>query len=128
MADIDNFKQLNDCYGHLAGDHTLQTVARILRENIRPGDSVARFGGEEFAIILPNTKLETALFIAERIRHAVSMATLDKNERKPRPPITVNISLGVAQMHAGEPLETLIMDADAALYRAKREGRNRVCH
>ena len=128
MADIDNFKQLNDCYGHLAGDRTLRAVADILRENIRPSDTVARFGGEEFAIVLPDTQLETALLIAERIRNAVSTATPDQIEQKTQPSIIVNISLGVAQMRAGEPLDTLVNDADAALYRAKREGRNRVCH
>ena len=124
MVDIDYFKRFNDQYGHLAGDKALGAVAHLLREHMRTGDIVARFGGEEFSILLPETGLQKATSIAERVRQIISETAIDIAESNN---VTVTISLGVTQMQAGEPLETLMANADAALYEAKRQGRNRVC-
>lgn len=122
MVDIDNFKQINDTYGHPQGDQVLQSVARVLRDTSREADWAARYGGEEMALILPHTDLEGSYAIAERVRVSIEnlrVPVLDSNEL-----IEVTASLGVAA--STEPdKKTLIADADAALYRAKREGKNR---
>ena len=128
MADIDYFKRVNDRYGHLIGDQVLALVAQTIYNNVRPTDHCARYGGEEFAIILPNTELSEAAQIAERVRVAVSAATLEQHEQADEfewPQVT--ISLGVAQISADDTLTSLVDNADQALYRAKRLGRNRVC-
>ena len=122
MLDIDNFKQINDTYGHPQGDQVLQAVARVLRNESREADWAARYGGEEMALILPHTDLEGAYVIAERVREAVAglrIPVLGANEL-----IGVTASLGVAA--TSEPDKSaLIGEADQALYRAKREGKNR---
>jgi diguanylate cyclase (GGDEF)-like protein len=122
MLDIDNFKQINDTYGHPQGDQVLQAVARVLRDESREADWAARYGGEEMALILPHTDLEGAYVIAERVRTAVAglrIPVLGADEL-----IEVTASLGVAATSEADK-STLIAEADAALYRAKREGKNR---
>jgi diguanylate cyclase (GGDEF)-like protein len=122
MLDIDNFKQINDTYGHPQGDQVLQAVARVLRDESREADWAARYGGEEMALILPHTDLEGAYVIAERVRTAVAalrIPVLGANEL-----IEVTASLGVSATSEADK-RTLIAEADAALYRAKREGKNR---
>ena len=117
MLDIDNFKKINDNYGHLAGDKILKQLANLLKEKIRKSDIASRFGGEEFLIMLPNATKEKAKMVAERLRKSVQSAGL-----KPR----ITISLGVSEYKKADTSNNLIKKADAALYRAKKKGRNRV--
>lgn len=122
VVDIDHFKQFNDRYGHARGDEVLKAVADRLCEGVRRGDSVCRYGGEEFALILPGVKGDEAVNIAESLR-----TTLESN---PMPEETVTISIGVAstQDRAFDSAYELFQAADRALYRAKDLGRNRVVH
>lgn len=119
MLDIDQFKPYNDRHGHLAGDRALCQVAEVLRTQVRPNDLVARYGGDEFSILLPNTALEDALTTAERIRRGVARSSQRYPDR-----VQISASLGVAQMAPGDTLESLINKADFALYRAKLAGRD----
>lgn len=121
MVDVDQFKQFNDRYGHVAGDRALRLVAETLRNHFRPGDMVARFGGDEFSVLLPGADIEAARTCAERARWAVLKAT-DEDAGAPK----ITLSAGVAAVEPGDTLETLIARADDALYRAKLGGRNRV--
>lgn len=120
LLDLDRFKQLNDCYGHLAGDAVLREVAARLRGAVRDMDIAARFGGEEFAVLLPDTQGEAALVVAERVRQAVRDAVV-KYEGKP---LSVTVSQGVAEATVEDNAETLVARADEALYAAKAAGRN----
>ncbi len=122
MIDIDHFKQMNDRFGHLAGDRILCTVAQVLLNMLRPSDLVARYGGEEFALCLPETPQKGAWVIADRLRKAISNTPTPFEEAKLLPP--VNVSLGIASMLAGQSLDSLLSAADSALYRAKTNGRN----
>jgi diguanylate cyclase (GGDEF)-like protein len=121
MVDVDQFKSFNDRFGHVAGDRALRLVAETLRNHFRPGDMIARFGGDEFSILLPGAALEDARTCAERARWAVLRAT-DADPGAPK----VTVSAGVAAAESEDTLETLIARADDALYRAKLGGRNRV--
>jgi diguanylate cyclase (GGDEF)-like protein len=122
MLDIDDFKAINDTYGHQQGDVMLRHVARVLRESSRDVDSPARYGGEEMALILPHTDLDGAYAIAERIRTGVEALKL--RPRAGGGTLRLTASLGVAATTDGDKDE-LIAEADAALYQAKREGKNR---
>lgn len=124
MIDVDNFKDYNDKYGHLAGDQVLIAVANAIRSPLRPNDLVARFGGEEFSVLLPETSIENAEIIANRLRNSVSNTDPGMLDGKPLPGVT--ISLGIAGFKPGFQLETMIAAADVAMYHAKRNGRNRV--
>jgi diguanylate cyclase (GGDEF)-like protein len=119
MADVDHFKMYNDAFGHPAGDEVLRRVATLLRESTRTIDCVGRYGGEEFAVVLPETDVAGGLEVAERIRTRVEA------ERFPQRAITVSIGVAEFPKDADTP-ESIIAVADAALYEAKREGRNRV--
>jgi diguanylate cyclase (GGDEF)-like protein/putative nucleotidyltransferase with HDIG domain len=125
MADLDLLRDINNSYGHLAGDAVLHGIADVFRKQLRPYDVPARFGGEEFAILLPETAPETALEIAERIRRAVAEHLFEVETSSE--PIRATISLGVAgyPKDGADPNE-LIHQADLAVYRAKLQGRNRV--
>ncbi len=123
VIDVDRFKLYNDNYGHISGDMVLRVVARTLADNLRPTDIAARYGGEEFVVALPATDLAGALVAAERVRKAVSQASVEDATGARLPSVT--ISLGVATLHAGDVGPTLFGRADAALYRAKNAGRNR---
>lgn len=125
MLDVDFFKNFNDQHGHLAGDHALCHVASTLREHFRPSDMIARYGGDEFAVLLPETDMEEAFSIAQRVRKAIHESLDTDAGSTIEPPIT--ISVGIAEMKAGHTLESLLNDADSALYRAKLQGRDRVC-
>lgn len=122
FADIDNFRFYNQRHGHLGGDHALEHVAQIITTNVRPKDLTARFGGEEFCILLPDTLAGDADQVAQRLRRAVSEESVALPER-------VTVSIGVAVVEAGHtPMELAVVlaRADQALYRAKLEGRNTV--
>jgi len=125
MIDVDHFKQLNDTYGHLAGDQALQAIAARLRDNLRENDIIGRFGGEEFVVLLPETGLEQALHVAERLRGAIGAQPVATDEGE----VGVSVSIGVASCEcARQPLsvEQLLERADDALYVAKRRGRNQI--
>lgn len=122
LLDIDNFKQLNDTLGHQGGDEALKHLSRVIKEALRPSDSVARYGGEEFLIILPDTTLEAGMEIVLRLqRELTKRFFLHNNERK-----LITFSAGVALRIDGEDHEDLISRADNAMYQAKRAGKNRV--
>ncbi|HIE59298.1 MAG TPA: GGDEF domain-containing protein [Hydrogenothermaceae bacterium] len=119
IFDIDHFKRINDTYGHKVGDEVLKELAKIIKSVIRKADFVARWGGEEFVILAPETDLDGALNLAEKLRQTV--------EKHQFPTVkNVTISLGVAQYIDGETPEEFIIRADMALYKAKENGRNRV--
>lgn len=122
LLDIDNFKQLNDRFGHQTGDDALVHLVAVIRETVRPSDSVARFGGEEFIIVLPEADLEEAMTITSRVQRALTRRFfLANNER-----LLITFSAGVALHDGRETRDAIIARADAALYRAKRAGKNRV--
>ena len=122
MADIDQFKQLNDEFGHLLGDEVLRQVSSLLQRQLRKIDIVCRYGGEEFAILLPQTNAQQALATAEKLRRAV------QGWQFPGVPRTVTMSAGVAGFSThGDTRDELIQAADTGLYAAKQAGRNRVC-
>jgi diguanylate cyclase (GGDEF)-like protein len=122
LADLDHFKQINDTYGHLAGDVVLRETARRMRDAIRPYDSIGRYGGEEFLLVLSDCDTMGALALAQRLLHAVSKEAIVLAEG----PVSITLSAGVATSGLVQDAETLVGAADAALYRAKRGGRNRV--
>ncbi|QJE72007.1 GGDEF domain-containing protein [Aerophototrophica crusticola] len=125
MVDIDHFKRFNDTHGHVAGDNVLKLVARTLTEQVKGKDTPCRYGGEEFAIVLPETRLEDALTLAEQIRNAVASRKIVKRTTGESMG-TITLSVGAARYRPGEPLTKLVQRADAALYAAKTGGRNRV--
>ncbi|MBN1899100.1 MAG: GGDEF domain-containing protein, partial [Spirochaetes bacterium] len=124
MIDIDHFKECNDTYGHRAGDGVLVRVSEILQKTARRSDLVARYGGEEFAIILPETGLEGARIAAEKIREAIDTSRVKTRVGQKEEEIGVTVSVGVAQLQAGEEPISLIERSDQALYKAKESGRN----
>lgn len=124
IIDIDHFKQVNDTWGHHAGDLVLQSVASMIRSQIRDTDTLARWGGEEFVVLLEDCALDEAIQRAEALRNAARELTTPFGREQ----IRITLSLGVARLRDGEDLELFMSRADAALYRAKEEGRDRVCH
>jgi diguanylate cyclase (GGDEF)-like protein len=119
MLDVDHFKKYNDTHGHQAGDEVLARVGTVLRNSIRPYDCAARYGGEEFLVMLSATSLDRAEESAERIRKQVQAEQFEGG--------SVTISIGVAEYPSqGDTAESVIGQADAALYQAKRAGRDRV--
>lgn len=124
MVDVDRFKSFNDKFGHVAGDRALSAVGHILRKQFRPRDLLVRYGGDEFAVLLPGVTESEAVTIADRVRSAVSGSTEDSSDSLIQVP--VNISMGVAQMEKRGSFESLLRAADEALYRAKAAGRNTV--
>ncbi len=124
MVDADHFKAINDKYGHPTGDQVLMHLAATLGAGVRPGDLVVRYGGEEFVLILDGSRPDTALQIAERLREQIAKSVVTAADV----PIHYQVSMGISCTDkAGFTLKQLVADADAALYRAKQEGRNRVC-
>jgi diguanylate cyclase (GGDEF)-like protein len=119
MIDIDYFKNINDTHGHIAGDKVLKTFCNVVKAKIRNTDIFARWGGEEFIIVCPNTKLENALIIAENLRKLVKNTTFEGVKG-------ITCSFGVAEFKQYETLDSLIKRADNALYTAKANGRDRV--
>jgi diguanylate cyclase (GGDEF)-like protein len=120
MVDVDNFKHFNDRYGHIAGDRVLASVAHALREYLRPTDLIARFGGDEFAVLLPDLDLDQARATAERLRERVAALPSSLSTG-------VSVSIGVTLRAGADDVSCLVERADRAMYNAKTEGRNRVC-
>jgi diguanylate cyclase len=122
LLDIDNFKQLNDKLGHQAGDHALVHLVAVIKATLRQMDVIARFGGEEFLLLLPNTSLEDAMQAVTRIQRELTRSIFMHEHQR----VLVTFSAGAALVASGESQDSLIQRVDAALYRAKREGKNRV--
>lgn len=122
IADIDRFKSINDSYGHSAGDKTLQTVAKALKNAIRVTDFIARYGGEEFVLIMPHSRLEQVLKPLEKLRITVKSIPFKFKQQ----PVSVTISFGVTQLKQGDSMAQAFDRADEALYEAKRQGRDRI--
>jgi len=125
LVDIDHFKRINDAHGHLVGDRVIRFVAQTLKRMIKGKDTAARFGGEEFAVVLPDTPMGGAMALAENIRKAVADSRLVRSDTR-EPLSQITISLGVSCFRPGEEHDGLIERADQALYAAKQGGRNRV--
>lgn len=124
MLDLDQFKLLNDTYGHQGGDKVLIDIAEVINGLLRMGDLFGRYGGEEFAVILPNTGLTGANDVAERIRKAIASNAIEYQDKN----INATVSIGVAVMDEYDTrYEDIISRADIALYKAKNLGRNQVC-
>ena len=123
IFDIDHFKQLNDTYGHQAGDEVIRQVARITRQLVRDTDYAGRYGGEEFVVLLPDTPMAGAALFAERLRKAIDQLDIIHDQQR----LSCTVSLGVACMRHDMPHYTLLIEeADKALYQSKSSGRNRV--
>lgn len=124
IVDLDNFKKINDTHGHQVGDQVLEATARQLQDSLRNGDVLARWGGEEFILFMPDTTVEAAVHVAERIRQRIESIC---QEFADNPPMVLSASLGVADSRSGShSIEALINEADKCLYNAKKMGRNRV--
>lgn len=123
LADLDHFKMINDEFGHAAGDAVIRAFGRLCEQTLREQDVAARVGGEEFAVLLPDTDLEGAHRLAERIRHKLSVTPIVVGDQK----IWITVSIGVMEARPDEPsVESMLAKADKALYAAKHAGRNRV--
>ena len=123
ICDIDHFKRVNDEFGHLAGDHVLKEVAQLAKSRLRPDDVIARYGGEELAVILPETDLAGGVRIADELRKMIATETFIFEDED----IDITISCGVAQLDPKWRSYDFVRAADEQLYEAKRAGRNRVC-
>lgn len=122
MLDLDHFKLINDQYGHQAGDYTLAQLVSVLIKDLRPYDKLYRYGGEEFIIMLPNTPIETALVIAERIRKLIGNTSIKIDNL----PVRTTVSIGISMIYPDKSVETSIEEADKAMYAAKQAGRDQV--
>lgn len=127
MIDLDDFKRINDKYGHISGDHIIKMFGRVLMDMIRPSDIAARYGGEEFLVILPETCSKNAVIVAERIRQKIAAFPFEvKSQVKERVHITLSVGICTFPDH-GHTAENLITYADLALYEAKKRGKNKTC-
>ncbi|MNR09791.1 Phytochrome-like protein cph2 [compost metagenome] len=127
MIDVDHFKSYNDSYGHIAGDEALKRVANTIFSSCdRSTDLAARFGGEEFALVLPGTPAGSARLAAEKLRRAVEAMQIPQRDAGTSPWLTVSVGTATAVPQADQPCTDLIQVADRSLYEAKRQGRNRV--
>jgi diguanylate cyclase (GGDEF)-like protein len=125
IIDIDHFKHINDTYGHDIGDKVISTLAKLMIDNTRTMDYIGRIGGEEFAVLMPNTDMDSAFQIADRLRENIA-----KNEIILNPSvISISVSIGLSYLtHEDKNIHTLLKRADTALYEAKENGRNQVCY
>jgi diguanylate cyclase (GGDEF)-like protein len=124
MCDLDHFKQVNDTYGHQTGDDVLRGLARVLNESLRPYDSVGRIGGEEFLVIAPIEAGSDSVSLFSRLCERVAESKMTTRSGE----LSITVSIGVACGTAGSTVDGILEAADAAMYRAKHEGRNRVVH
>ena len=125
MVDVDHFKRFNDKHGHIVGDEVLKYVARVIGDNIKGGDIAGRYGGEEFLVLLPRTRLDNAVKVAEHIAAAIRAAELTQKSTGRRLD-GITVSIGAAAFRSGEATAETVARADAALYCAKEAGRNRI--
>ena len=123
LMDIDNFKSLNDTYGHLFGDKILSGIGEIIKLAIRMQDTAYRYAGDEFTIILPETELEMAISVAERVRQAIEIETQALSYPKP---LKVTVSIGVVEYLTDEDIKSFVHRADSAMYVSKKRGRNKI--
>jgi diguanylate cyclase len=123
LLDIDNFKTLNDTFGHKAGDEALMHITQVIKEHLRPADALARYGGEEFVILLPDSDVSEAIDVMARLQRELTKRFFLHNNEK----LLITFSCGVSQRSSSEDLEPAVSRADRALYQAKRAGKNRVC-
>lgn len=129
MTDIDYFKSVNDTYGHAVGDLVLKTIAKVIRGQLREYDIAGRYGGEEFSILLPFTKIEEAQMVAERLRETIENKIIDISKVNPdaeTKKINITMSLGIYEIKEDDSDDDLLRKADKALYQAKNTGRNKV--
>lgn len=124
IADIDHFKRVNDTWGHVAGDMVLQQLAAIMRESFRAIDIICRYGGEEFVVLMPDASLDSAKLAAERFRQVIESTSFDIGQG--RAPIKISISGGLAALQGDQNAKQILSRADAALYHAKKNGRNQM--
>ena len=125
MFDIDNFKEINDSYGHIVGDRILKNVADIVRETLRDTDIAGRFGGDEFILILVQTPIAVGVQVAERIREKIEQAKISVKKDKF---INFTISIGICQHNNKlKNIEEFVATADKAVYKAKDSGQNKIC-
>lgn len=124
IFDIDDFKQVNDTYGHQVGDAILKNLARFLKGNLRTSDFISRFGGEEFIAILPSTEMKKARQVAEKMRHMLGKKVFE--DKKGEVKIKITVSIGISQCTPGDTVDNLIKRADDALYMAKNNGKNAI--
>jgi len=122
LADVDHFKQVNDEHGHACGDYMLKRVADILGARTRDVDRIARWGGEEFILMLPETDAQGAAILGEKLRDAIADNRFEYEGHR----LSITMTFGIAEHRKGEPLETCIARADTALYQGKERGRNKV--
>jgi diguanylate cyclase len=122
VCDIDLFKRINDNYGHLAGDKVLKIISKSLQRNLRDSDFIARFGGEEFVALMPETSAKEARIVAEKLRKKIESSPFNFKKE----PVQITVSFGISEFAKGETIEEVFSRADKALYKAKDDGRNQV--
>ncbi|MDD3288917.1 MAG: PleD family two-component system response regulator [Alphaproteobacteria bacterium] len=126
MLDIDFFKKINDTYGHPSGDVVLKAIVARITQSVRPHDLVARTGGEEFSVIMPEADMQTAINVGERMREKISATPIPINDNDPGITVTISIGVAVTRYDKEDSIDSAFLRADTALYRAKQTGRNRV--
>ena len=122
VCDVDLFKRINDSYGHLAGDKVLKIIAKSLQKNLRDSDFIARFGGEEFVVLMPETSTSEAKIVAEKLRTKIEESPFNFKKE----PVQITVSFGISEFAKGESADEVFSRADKALYVAKDKGRNQV--
>jgi diguanylate cyclase len=122
VCDVDLFKRINDSYGHLAGDKVLKIIAKSLQKNLRDSDFIARFGGEEFVVLMPETSTSEAKIVAEKLREKIEVSPFNFKKE----PVQITVSFGISEFAKGENADEVFSRADKALYKAKENGRNQV--
>lgn len=121
IIDIDHFKNINDSFGHQAGDRVIKVIGRSIAKRLREVDFFCRYGGEEFVALMPETSVETALVVVNEIREAIAKSAFNYKNQS----LSISISVGLTEFAAGDDLASAFERADKALYRAKTQGRNR---